>query len=48
MYILSLLNDWWYSHMIVFTKYAVLSLICFMEASSVLYSRFPPQQLPSS
>ena len=32
-------------HMI---KYAVLSLIhaCFMEASSVLYSRFPPQQLP--
>ena len=44
-YILSLLMD---SHMIVFTKYAVLGLICFMEASSVLYSRFPPQKLPSS
>ena len=31
-------------HMIIFTKYAVLSLIyaCFMEASSVLYSQFPP------
>ena len=33
-----------FTAMIIFTKYATLSLIyaCFMEASSVLYSRFPP------